>query len=122
MNSVELVKAICKERKIPISRLERECNFANGYIRGLKEGKFPSDRLQIIADYLGVSVDYLLTGRNFDQQKEYYVNEEAARMAQRIFETKGLRTLFDAAEDASPKDLELAAQLLRRLKETNPDA
>lgn len=122
MNSVELVKAICKERKIPISRLERECNFANGYIRGLKEGKFPSDRLQIIADYLGVSVDYLLTGRNFDQQKEYYVNEEAARIAQRIFETKGLRTLFDAAEDASPKDLELAAQLLKRLKGTNPDA
>ena len=122
MNSVELVKAICKERKIPISRLERECNFANGYIRGLKEGKFPSDRLQIIADYLGVSVDYLLTGRNFDQQKEYYVDEEAARIAQRIFETKGLRTLFDAAEDASPKDLELAAQLLKRLKGTNPDA
>lgn len=122
MNSVELVKAICKERKIPISRLERECNFANGYIRGLKEGKFPSDRLQIIADYLGVSVDYLLTGRNFDQQKGYYFDEESAKVAQKIFESRDLRTLFDAARDARPEDLKTAADWLRRLKETNPDA
>ena len=56
MDSVELVKKICKERKIPISKLERDCDFSNGYIRKLKEGKFPSDRLQKIADYLDVSV------------------------------------------------------------------
>lgn len=89
-----------------------------------KKGKSTpkAEKLQKIADYFGVPIDYFLSGKNFDQQKEYYVNEEAARIAQRIFETKGLRTLFDAAEDASPKDLELAAQLLRRLKETNPDA
>lgn len=62
MNSVDLVKAICKERKIPISRLESDLGFSNGYIRGLKKGKFPSDRLNIVADYLNVSVDYLLTG------------------------------------------------------------
>ena len=62
MDSVELVKKICKERNIAISRLERDCGFSNGYIRRLKEGKFPSDRLQIIANYLDVSIDYLLTG------------------------------------------------------------
>lgn len=63
MNSVELVKNICKERKIPISRLEIDCGFSNGYIRKLKEGKFPSDRIQIIANYLDVSVDFLMTGK-----------------------------------------------------------
>lgn len=62
MNSVELVKEICKERKIPISRLERECGFSNGYIRKLSEGKFPSDRLLKIADYLDLSFEYLMTG------------------------------------------------------------
>ena len=36
MTSVERVKTICKERKVPISRLERECRFANGYISQLK--------------------------------------------------------------------------------------
>lgn len=62
MNSVELVKKICNERKIPISRLERECGFSNGYIRKLQEGKFPSDRLLKIAEYLGLPLSYLMTG------------------------------------------------------------
>lgn len=63
MNSVELVKAICKERGIAISKLERDLDFANGYISRLKKGSFPADRLFKIADYLGVTVDYLLMGR-----------------------------------------------------------
>lgn len=32
MNAVERVKTICKERKIPISKLESDCGFSNGYI------------------------------------------------------------------------------------------
>lgn len=60
MDSVELVKSICKERKIPISKLERDLDFSNGYIRRLKNGKFPSDRLGRIAEYLNVSINYLL--------------------------------------------------------------
>lgn len=56
MNSVERVKKICKERKIPISRLEKDLGFSNGYIGQLKKGTFPSDRLVLIADYLGLSI------------------------------------------------------------------
>ena len=37
MNSVERVKDICKNRKIPISKLEKELGFSNGYIGQLKE-------------------------------------------------------------------------------------
>ena len=32
MNSVERVKALCKERHIAISKLERDLGYANGYI------------------------------------------------------------------------------------------
>ena len=60
MNSVELVKQICMERKIPISKLERDCGFSNGYIRKLKEGKFPSDRLLLISQYLDLPISYLI--------------------------------------------------------------
>lgn len=62
MNSVERVKSICKERKIAISKLERELGFANGYIAQLRKGTFPADRLADIATYLSVSTQYLLTG------------------------------------------------------------
>ncbi len=40
MTSVERVKAICKGRKIPISRLEKDLGFGNGYIGQLKKGTF----------------------------------------------------------------------------------
>lgn len=63
MNSVERVKFICKERKIAISKLERELGFSNGYIAQLRKGTFPADRLADIAAYLSVSTEYLLTGQ-----------------------------------------------------------
>lgn len=119
----ENFERLCKERNVTPSQVSRSTGIATSTLTNWKKGNYTPkmEKLQKIADYFSVPVDFL-TGRNFDQQKEYYVDEEAARIAQRIFETKGLRTLFDAAEDASPKDLELAAQLLKRLKGTNPDA
>lgn len=71
MNSVERVKNLCKERKIPISRLEKELGFANGYINQLRKGVFPSDRLKQISEYFGVSVDYLLG--NADKQPKMLI-------------------------------------------------
>lgn len=54
MNSVERVKAICKEKRIPIYKLEKDLGYANGYISQLKKGTFPADRLHEIADYIGL--------------------------------------------------------------------
>lgn len=64
MNTVERVKSICKERKIAISTLEKECGFSNGYIGQLRKGVIPDDRLGKIATYFHVSVDYLMTGED----------------------------------------------------------
>ena len=63
MDSVERVKALCKERHIPIYKLEKDCGFSNGYIAQLRKGTFPSDRLYTIADYLNVSPSFILTGK-----------------------------------------------------------
>lgn len=71
MNSVERVKAICKDRGIPISKLEKDLGFSNGYIRQLRRGVFPADRLTKIAQYFDVSPSYLMTGKTSlpDQEK-----------------------------------------------------
>lgn len=62
MNTVERVKAICKQRKIALSKLEKDCGFGNAYISQLKKGVFPDDRLITIAQYLDLDPRYLLTG------------------------------------------------------------
>ncbi len=121
MNTVERVKMICKERKIPISRLERDCGFANGYISQLKKGSIPDDRLQKIADYFGMTVNELLGVQKDAQEEEYYLNIETKRIAQEAFEDPMTRALLDARRGAKPEDVQMAINLLIRLKETNPD-
>lgn len=80
--------------------------------RNLISGK----NAQLIADYFGVSVDYLMTGKEKEGGEKYYLNEETAKMAQKIFENKELRMLFDAAQDAAPEDLEAAHTMILALK------
>ena len=63
MNTVERIKEICKNKKIPISRLEKDCGFANGYISQLKKGSLPDDRLRIVSEYLNVTVYFLQFGK-----------------------------------------------------------
>ena len=122
MNSVERVKEICKERKIPISKVERDLGYANGYIGQLKKGVFPADRLLDIAEYLRVTSEYLLTGDSKEgDEARYYLNNETAEMAQKLFENKDLRVLFDAAKDATPEDLETTYNMLMALKKKERD-
>ena len=56
-----------------------------------------------------------------NRQHNYYLNDETAAIAQEIFDDRDLRALFDAGRGANPQDLQMAADLLRRLKATNPD-
>ena len=70
MNTVERIKSICKERKIPISTLEKECKFSNGYIGQLRKGTFPNDRLSIISNYLDISIDYFILGDEYNIEVE----------------------------------------------------
>ena len=90
MDSVERVKQICKKRKIPISKLERELNFANGYIGQLKKGSFPSDRLLKIAEYLNVPYELLLNG----EEKTESPSEEA-ELLMRVRHDKALMAALE---------------------------
>ena len=116
MNSVERVKTICKDRKIPISKLERDLGYSNGYIGQLRKGTFPNDRLKEIAEYLEVSIDYLMTGEEKAGGETYYFNEETKKIAQKVFENKSLRMLMDSAQDATPEDIETVHSMLLALK------
>ena len=83
------------------------------------KGTIPkADKLQILADYLGVSVDYLL---GVQTNEHHYVDDETARIAQEIFQDPDRRALFEASADCPPEYLRIASDMLRRLKETNPD-
>ena len=82
-------------------------------------------RIVDFAKALQTSIEYLMemdtASDGNSQQSGYYTNPETAKVAQQIFDDPDLHALFDAARDSKPEDLLMAADLLRRLKGTNPD-
>lgn len=74
------------------------------------------EKLQMIADYFHVSIDYLMKGEEKEGNEKYYLNDETAKMAQDIFENKELRLLFDAARNAEPEDIKALHNMLLALK------
>ena len=142
MNTVERIKSICKERKIAISRLEKDCGFANGYISGLRKGTVPDDRLQKIAEYLNVDPTFLSTGSereqlNFDvnaltkaiekslrkeiirkyhePESGYYTDPETARLAQEMYDDPEMRSLFHMKRNMEPEKFKAHIDMMKKM-------
>lgn len=81
--------------------------YENGIVTNI-----PSDKIEAIAKMCHASPAYIMGW----EQADYYTSDEAAEVAQRLFENRELRMLFDAAKDASAEDLKTTAELLRILK------
>lgn len=89
MNQVERIKELCKQRKIPLYRLEKDLGFANAYISGLKKGYMPPDRLSAVARYLGVSESYLTTGIDSVHERIDERTNEERFLAETLFTVRG---------------------------------
>ena len=77
----------------------------------------PYDIIEQYAKIYGCTPQYIMGWKDDDADSEgYYTNPETAKLAQELFENHDLRILFDAARDSDPKDLQMAADLLKRLK------
>lgn len=117
----ERIKELCKKNGTNITALEKACGFGRGSISKIDKHRPSNEKLQKMADYFGITVDQLTGVQTNVQAEGYYVNEDTARIAQQIFEDPYLRILFDAAGDSRPEDIQMAADLLKRLKKTNPN-
>ena len=63
MTLKERVKNLCKNRGVSMNQLEKELEFASGYISKLDKSTPNSKNIQKIANYFNVSVDYIMTGK-----------------------------------------------------------
>lgn len=59
----ENVMELCRERNIRVARLEKEAGLGNGTVRGWENSAPSITTLQKVADYFGVTIDFLLSGR-----------------------------------------------------------
>ena len=135
-NSKERIKELMQFYGINQTELCRRTGIQksalSNYLNGDREPR--QDQISLIADpfnvnpawLMGYDVPMLMSSVSSKEVEsssgtKYYFSDETAAVAQEIFESQDLRALFDAARDADPKDLKMAADMLKRFKETNPD-
>lgn len=112
----EIFEKLLKANDVKASEVAKALGFQRSVFSDWKNGrsKPKMDKMKQIADYFGVSLDYLCFG---EVPSGYYINEETAKKAQALLERSDLKMLFDLAEDATPQDVEAAAAVLVALKE-----
>lgn len=66
MTTFDRVKELCNKHGITMVQLEEKVGFGRNSIYSWKKNRPSSDRLEKVADYFNVSVDYLL-GRTDDK-------------------------------------------------------
>lgn len=113
------LKRLLYERNISPTDISRALGIKPSTISGwLNEFKVPrGNTIDALCDYLHCSrLD--LIGESAEE-KPYYLNEETERIAQEVFDDPDLRLLLDSSRGVSPENIRLAAEMLKRFKETN---
>lgn len=62
---IELIQNEANRRHVSVNKIFMECGIGKDFIANMKKGRIPStDKFCDLADYLNVSVDYLLGRTN----------------------------------------------------------
>lgn len=123
MTVYERIESLRNSRNISQGKLEKELGFSNGSISKWKNGTPKPERLQKLAKYFGVSMEYLMTGEETEDSPIYYTDEETAKLAQEMFEDEDMRSLFDMKRNMPPERFQAHMDFMKNLykQETGED-
>ena len=107
----EVFYSLCKARGVAPSAVALALGFSKSTVSAWKRGEYmpKQDKLLKIAEYFGVSLDYLTTGT---EKVTYYADPETEALAQRMRDDPNFRLLFSAAADATPEELQMVYNML----------
>lgn len=136
-----IFERLLKERGVTVAEVSRATGIAQTTMSNWKKrnNMLNPRNLQKIADYFGVSMDYMMgqtkaipvfipddfrevmERKAFKSEADYLYYKESQELAQEIFDNRDLHALFMTARDSTPDDLHMVRDFLLRLKETNHD-
>lgn len=107
----EIYARLRDQKGVTDYKVAQECGISRTMFTEWKKGKYTpkTDKLQKIADYFGVSLEYITTG---ESPTGYYYNDDAMQIAQEIYQNKDLHMLFDMTRDASAEELTDFAKMI----------
>ena len=132
MDLKERIQTLCKNNSISMNQLEQDLGFGKGYISKLNKSTPNATKIQQIATYFNVSVDYLMSGHTDESAQSPALTKRDERDIKKdldsIMERLNSKEYGPAAYDGEELDPE-AAELfkeeieiaLRRLKIINKE-
>lgn len=115
MTVYERIESLRKTKGLSQGELEKALGFSNGSVSKWKKSTPTPERLQKLAEYFGVTVDWIMTGEEKDDSPIYYINEETAKLAQEMFEDEDMRSLFHMKRTMPPERFKAHIEFMKNL-------
>lgn len=98
----EVFEQLCQKKGVTSYKVSKETSISQTTLSRWKtSGKDPNKNVLVkLADYFGVTVDYIING---DTTAGHYLSEEALKEAQEMYSDSDMRFLYDAKKKMSPQ-------------------
>lgn len=73
------------------------------------------DKLQKIANWLGIGLADLMTEHDYNQEEHYYINKDARDLAEFLHSNPDYKVLFDATRNVKPEDIQFVKEMIDRM-------
>lgn len=111
------LKELCKNKGTSVTAMSKELGLSSGNVTNWKNGRLPKTAIMIqIANYLNVSVDYLM-GETEEQKKPLVNNdEELTDYLQELKDREEMRMLFSVTKTCTKEEVEQAVRIIEALR------
>jgi transcriptional regulator with XRE-family HTH domain len=105
MNTYDRIKLLCDRNGITIAELERQATVGNGTIRRWSTTLPSGDKLQRVAKYLNVTMDYLVNGGDSEDEEIRAIarNMKILSKDKRKLLNDLIKTMSDSADEELKK-------------------
>lgn len=114
----EIFEMLCKKKGVTPYRVCKDTGLTTATISNWKAGRYvpKQDKMQIIADYFGVSIKYIMTGKEDADEDTIVKDRDLKKKYQEIYELLKSRETAPLYFDGQPADPESIDLLLKQVE------
>ena len=114
----EIFAKLLSDNNVTAYQVGKATGISTSTLSEWKKGKYTPkmDKLQKIADYFDISVDYLLSGETKKSPDTMSEDEEMMEYLNELKNNPGMRILFSKAKGATKEDLEKVVKMIEIMR------
>lgn len=116
MDTYERLKILCKDKGVSISKMEEDNGIPKGNSNKWRTSEPRAAMLFKLAEYFGVSTDYILTGEQDGISKErLHADPEIVELVNEVARIPEAKVFLSAIKDMPKEDLETITSLVKKM-------